>query len=101
MAKLPQFPTADGELQLLQNRWAQIIDPVIALPQNSSVLLQNIILSSSSVINHSLGRNLQGWQIVRQRGNADIYDTQDVNSIPDKTLQLVSSSGISVDLICF
>lgn len=100
-AKLPNFQTDDNGLQLLQDRWAAIIDPVLKLPQNSSVILKNVVLSSSAEINHTLGRPLQGWQIIRQRGKADIFDRQETNTLPDKTLLLSASSGISVDILVF
>lgn len=101
MAKLPYFDTDDLSLSLLQDKWAQVLEPVINQPQNNAVILKGIVLSSSSVINHTLGRKLQGWQVVRQRGDASIYDRQDINSFPDRTLLLTASSGVSVDILCF
>lgn len=98
---LPKFPTDDMALSLLQTQWSSTLNPIISLPQNNSLILTNIILSSSSIINHKLGRNLIGWEIIRQRGKAQVYDTQDTNPNPSKTLTLVSSSGISVDLLVF
>ena len=99
--QLPQFSSTDLSFNLLQTRWAAALNPVIGLPQVNSVILNNIILSSSSVINHTLGRNLVGWQVIRQRGDAAIYDRQDINQTPENTLLLTSSSGVSVDLLCF
>lgn len=98
---LPKFPTTDNTLSLLQTKWAEQIDPVVAQPFNSGVILSNVILSSSSVINHKLGRDLQGWALVRLRGKATVFDTQDVNPIPSKTLQLNASSGVSADILVF
>lgn len=99
--KLPKFQSNDQALQQLQSRWSSILDPIIDLPINSAVILRNVVLSSSAVISHTLGRRLQGWVVIRQRGDATIYDRQDVNPNPDKTLLLTASSGISVDLLCF
>lgn len=98
---LPKFKSDDQSLSLLQTTWASQLDPVLAIPQNSGNLISNVILSTSSIINHGLERELQGWQIVRQRGNALIYDNQNANTSPDKTLLLISSSGVSVDVYCF
>ena len=98
---LPQFWTETEALNLLQSRWAAILDPIIANEATNPVILKNIVLSSSSIINHTLGRKLVGWEIIRQRGDASIYDRQDINASPDKTLLLTSSSGISVDILCF
>ena len=101
MEKLPQFQSSDQAISLLQSKWASIIQPVLDLPSNNAVILSNIVLSSSSVISHTLGRELSGWHIVRQRGSATIYDRQDTNLNPDKTLLLSASSGVRVDILCF
>lgn len=98
MAKLPQ----GLDLTATQNRWASVIEPVISNPANNSLLLKNVVLASgTNVINHRLGRKLQGWVIVRKRGPAAIYDNQDGNQIPELTLVLVSDAAVTVDLEVF
>lgn len=78
------------------------MNPVLALPQTNSSILSNVQLKvGSNVINHGLGRTLQGWSLVRQRAAASIYDNQDNNQTPALTLVLVSSAAVSVDLEVF
>lgn len=101
MAKLPYFDADDLSMVLMQEKWSQILDPVINQPHNNAVILKGVVLSSSSIINHTLGRKLVGWHIVRQRGSATVYDRQDTNDFQDKTLLLTASSGVSVDILCF
>lgn len=98
---LPQFNSDLPVITLLQDKWASQLDPLLAQPTSHATIIQNVVLSSSSVINHTLGRNLIGYQVIRQRGAASIYDRQDTNLSPDKTLLLTSSSGVSVDILCF
>lgn len=99
---LPKFNTSDQALSLLQTTWSSQLNPLLALPLSSSLVLKKVSLTSGkNTINHTLGRELQGWFIVRQRGSASIYDTQDVNKLSDKTLVLMASSGVSVDILCF
>lgn len=98
---LPKFQSDDRIFNQLQTQWSSQIDPVLNNPANQSQIISNVVLSSSSVINHGLGRKLQGWAIVRKRGNANIFDYQDTNARPEKTLLLNSSSGISVDVLVF
>lgn len=87
---------------LAQDRWAAQLDPVLALPQNSSFIIKNIKLASgTNVINHLLGRKLQGWTLTRVRALATIYDTQDTNQTPELTLVLVSSAVVTVDIEVF
>lgn len=101
MSKLPKFPIQDQALSLLQTTWGSILNQFISNPANNSTLIKNVILSSSSVINHGLGRPLQGWEIVRLKGNATVYDNQNANAQPDKTLLLIASSGVPADILCF
>lgn len=98
---LPKFKSEDQSFSLLQTAWATQLDPVINNPLNNGNFLKNIILSSSAIINHGLGRTLQGWEITRLRGNATVYDIQDTNTQPTKTLLLIASSGVSCDLFVF
>lgn len=99
---LPKFQTTDQSLSLLQTAWATQIDPVIGSPIATPTILKGVaLITGSNTVNHMLGQPLTGWFVVRQRSSASIYDTQDTNPIPDKTLRLVSSSGVNVDLMVF
>lgn len=99
---LPQFQNDDRPFQLLQNKWASILNPVIANPLNNCSILKGVALTAgANVINHLLGKKLQGWALVRQRAAGSVYDTQDANSSPQLTLTLVSSSNMTVDIMVF
>ena len=89
-------------LPLMQTQWAAQINPVIEAVQNNSLILERVkLVSGSNVINHQLGRDLQGWKIVRKRtwfstGTATVYDvsdTQDSNNMPSLTLFLHCTEG--------
>lgn len=100
--KLPMFQNEDQDLQLLQNKWASILNPVLANPLNSVLILKNVKLGSGvNSVDHLLQRKLEGWFIVRKRGSADIYDIQDTNQSSHLTLKLNSSAPVSVDLAVF
>jgi hypothetical protein len=102
MIKLPVFKDDSKNLMLLQNVWTAILNPLLGTPQINTTLLKNIDLSvGTNQINHKLGRKLQGWYIVRQRADANIYDNQDNNQNPELTLTLISSNQVSVDLVVF
>jgi hypothetical protein len=99
---LPYFQTNLKELNLLQTKWKAEIDPVLAQPLLGGNVLQAISLTAgANVINHKLGRKLQGWTITRQRADANIYDTQDANQTPALTLQLTSNNPVVVDILVF
>lgn len=99
---LPIFHGVSKDLSLLQTAWANIINPVVDLPLVQGLIIKNqALVNGSTVINHRLGRKLQGWIVVRQRAAASIYDTQDSNPSPNLTLTLVSDAVVSVDIYVF
>lgn len=99
---LPIFQTSSKDLSLLQTNWAMQINPVLQIPLNSGMILQNVsLVSGSNTINHKLGKKLQGWFIVRQRAAAEVYDLQDSNLYPELTLILNSNASVNVNLFVF
>lgn len=89
---------------MMQNSWASQLDPLISNPVNQTLILKKVSLLSASnpnVVNHLLGRNLQGWFIVRSRAQATIWDTQDTNQSPQLTLNLKTSADVTVDIAVF
>ncbi len=86
----------------MENTWATIIEPFLNNPVNDSLLLKNVsVVAGSNVINHKLGRKLQGWIPTRLRMNVTLYDTQDSNQTPQLTLVLVASAPGVIDLAVF
>lgn len=87
---------------IMQNNWARQLNPLLANPANQSIILKNqILVAGTNVINHKLGQKLQGWNIVRKRADASIYDMQDTNQTPQLTLLLVSNNPVVVDIEVF
>jgi len=86
----------------MQTLWSAIINPIINRPQNSSTILKSVVLASGdNIIPHTLNRALQGWNIVRIRAAATIYDKQDDNDNPTVSLVLNSSAAVTIDLEVF
>ncbi len=89
-------------LEQMQVQWSQQLNPVIANPILNNVILKNVSLTTgTNVINHLLGRNLQGWKPTRVRALASLYDLQDTNQTPQLTLVLVASAPVIIDLEVF
>lgn len=98
MQLLPQMQ----DLGQLSTKWASILNPLIKNPSNNRNILKNITLTTgTNVINHGLGRVLQGWNPVRVRADATFYDQQDSNQMPELTLVLVSSADVVIDIEVF
>jgi hypothetical protein len=86
----------------MQTTWAQQINPILENPLVKGLILPNIALAiGTNVINHKLGRKLQGYYITRKRAAAQIYDQQDSNQTPQLTLVLVSDAVVTIDLAVF
>ena len=99
---LPNFQSSDFTVNQMQSVWAKILNPIIAAPLTHGVLEQNVVLKVGlNNIDHKLPDYLQGWMIVRQRGVSTIYDNQDNNPLPAKSLWLMASSGVSIDIFMF
>jgi len=102
MATFPLVQTEDRNINQLQRNIANALNPVLANPTVSGTIIENVELAvGSNIVDHKLGRKLQGWVIVRKRAAADIYDTQDTNTQPTRTLLLVSDAEVMVDIYCF
>jgi len=98
----PKVQTTDRLINQIQDNVARAIQSVLTGPLSNASLLTSVsLVSGANVINHGLGRKLQGWIPVRVRASATIYDTQDSNSTPALTLQLTASADVTVDLIVF
>jgi hypothetical protein len=102
---LPKFNVInvkDPDLATVQRNLVRTLQPIFNTPILGGNLLTGQTLSvGANSINHGLGRNLNGWQIVRQRAQANIWDSQDTNKTPQLTLDLNSSAAVVVDIYCF
>lgn len=92
----------DRIIQQMQNNIVTPLNTLLAAPLvNGSVLSSVSLVAGDNTINHLLSRRLIGWIIVRSRAVASIFDKQDTNTIPDKTLILNSSAPAVVDIFVF
>lgn len=97
--QLPKIKDNDPAFQILQDKWAAILNPVIALPLSSSNILSGIVLKTGdNVINHLLARQMQGWMITDINAASTIYRNAPLNA---QTITLNSSAACSVNLLVF
>lgn len=86
----------------LQSNIEESILSILNKSQNDNFILTNIQLTTGlNIINHKLGKVLNGWNITRLRSNAIIWDIQDTNTQPNLTLLLMSNSNCVIDLKVF
>ncbi len=99
MAQLPYIQTQDRVLSQIETQWKSALDPLLANPVSQGILLKNIALANgTTVINHLLDRNQQGWIVTDVSGAATIYRSQPFNN---KTLTLTSNAAVSVNLLVY
>jgi hypothetical protein len=97
--QLPKIVNNDSTLQLMQTKWASILNPLLAQPLSSSSILNSVsLVTGNNTINHLLGRTQQGWILCDQTASASIYRSAPFNSI---TLTLNASAPCIVDLLVF
>lgn len=95
-------PVAPEHLARLQANADAVFRRLVSIAMLDGQLLPNVALANgANVVNHGLGRALIGWFPTRVRASATVYDTQDANATPDKTLQLTASAAVTVDLWVF
>ena len=86
-------------LPLMQTQWAAQLNPLLDNPLSSAILLEGVSLNNGvTVVNHLLGRQMQGWFIVDINGAATVYRSAPMNN---KTLTLTSSAAVTVNIGVF
>jgi hypothetical protein len=86
-------------LAQMQTTWASQINPLLVNPLVNGHLLTGIVLSSGpNVINHKLGRQMQGWFVVDKISAATAFRSAPFNS---STLTLTASGTDTVSLWVF
>ena len=103
LTNLKKIGTSTQELQKVQQNIENAIEPIIRKEIIDGVLLKKVCLENgvSNEIKHGLGRPPQGWIIVRKRADARIWDVQDFNNNPSKTLSIAVSHAVTVDIWIF
>lgn len=85
--------------ELMLTQWASQLNPVLSNPTTNPTLLTGIPLNNGvTVINHRLGRKLQGWKVIDIDGAANIYRSAALSAL---TLTLTSSAAVNVSLEVF
>ena len=54
-----------------------------------------------NIVNHGLGRSVQGWTVVDKNANADVWQSTATNNFKDKQILLRASAAVTVKLYIF
>ena len=103
MREFKKINTLDPELVKVQGNIQEYLRGITTNPLLDGVRVTGISLSASGTtpVEHTLGREPLGWILIRKRGTADVWDSQDTNALPSRTLALNCSVNVEVDLWIF
>lgn len=95
--------TEDDLLNRVQDRISDVIAAIQLSDIIDGVSLRNVSLvaGQDNFVNHKLNRKLRGWIVTRVRGNSVLWDLQDDNDAPTRTLNLRCSQDVIIDLWVF
>jgi hypothetical protein len=84
----------------LQERLQEFFVPLQNCDLINGLQLTAVVLTmgTANLVQHKLGRELQGYIVTRNRADSRIWDSQDNNQFQSKTLALHSSADTVVDL---
>ena len=101
-ASVARVKTGSREVDQLQSNIISKLNPLLTEPLLGGHVIQNQALKAgANSLPHGLDYELQGWLLTRVQGPATIYDTQASNPTPTKTLNLVSSADVLVNIYVF
>lgn len=89
------------EVEKVQRNIEPLARQINSLPFTDGVHLTKKTISGSTEILHGLDRPPVGWMVIRKRGNAVVYDEQDGNTAPNRSLKLNASTSVEIDLWVF
>lgn len=91
--------TTERTINQLQLNIKQAVEPVLKNPLVQGQFLNGqALVIGSNVINHGLGRTMQGWMVTDVNAAANIYRSAALN---DKTLTLTSDVAVTVNIYIF
>jgi hypothetical protein len=98
---LPKFQTPVQQINQLQTTWTAQLDPLLANPLSSGILLSDIsLINGSTTFSHKLGRVPQGWFLVAPLASAIVYQAA-TQSLPALQLTLISNSAVKTSIYVF
>lgn len=96
---LPIYQSDSQVLSMMQTNWSSILNPIIKMPTNNGNILTSVaLINGVTVINHLLGRMMQGWFVTDINGAAAIYRSAPLNNL---TLTLTSNAAVTVNIFVF
>lgn len=100
---LRKVRTTIEDLRIFQDAVGLVLQSVVTRPILDGVMIEEISLVGTvpQAIDHKLGRKVRGWIVVRKSATADIWDLQDTNVTPTRSLILEASADVTISVWVF
>jgi hypothetical protein len=95
--------TNDPDIQAIQTNIEQFSGGLSAnIPIINGFIVTDVAITSGTAktVDHALERP-PNWIVIKKNANATVWDSQDTNANPKRTLILNSSANVTVDLWIF
>jgi hypothetical protein len=97
----PDEEVTSKHINLVQNSVSEALSQLLGKDALDETIVENVKLNPSGInyVNHTLGRTMQGVDVVRQHGTGtfiQVWDVQDANTAANAKLQaymMASSTG--------
>ena len=94
--QLPIMKDDNQNFQLMQTKWASILNPLLKNGLVDGIQLIGIdLINGETTFNHLLGRKPQGWILTDINAGTSVYRSKPFN---DKTLSLTAGANCTVSL---
>ena len=94
--------TYDDDIESVQDAIENAFRSFEDCPLLDGYMIKDVTLvAGDNIIEHKLGRELQGYMITRNSVAVDLHDEQEGNGDKDKTLMLNSSADVIVNIWVF
>ena len=103
LSKFQRINTDNYDLETVQSNVGKTLDLLTKGALSGGVLLEGIDLTTGApnLIEHGLGREPQGYIIVKQSGYADVRDLNVALNLKPRLLSLAVTANLTVSLYIF
>ncbi len=100
---LRKINSDDREISKLENYLEQFLGQFSDSDIISGLLLRKIALTTGQLntVEHKLNRPILGYVVTRKNTDSSVWDEQDSNLLPGRTINLQCSADVTVDLWVF
>jgi hypothetical protein len=90
----------DQNLMRVQDAVAESLSSILRVPILNSNRVDASLTTTLTEVAHGLGRDVQGWIIVRKDNGSDVWEPSE-SITPKKTVRLQAAAPVNVSILFF